>query len=179
MATRAPLVDEDGIAHDEVAHAELTAMRSRPTVASSWVLVFFAGALLLVESLFWAVRGRLFDIAAYERVAGESWLVIEALLPRVDRLLEVLVRLAGLGLAIAALFSMIIAATSYRRGERWAWYATWLLFLVPVLDAATLSSLGALTAPGLVFDVVVGALALLGLVLPYPPFFTEEPEQES
>lgn len=60
-------------------------------------------------------------------------------------------------------FSVASAATGYRRGERWAWFAAWYwpaLFLLLAVDSWS----------GIVFVPFV-ALALVALLVPFRSFF--------
>jgi hypothetical protein len=65
---------------------------------------------------------------------------------------------------------MVVSATAYRKGEVWAWYLTW---VVPVLFLLDLSN------DYLAFDVDVGSMFIVvilvaGLILPYRKFFTSK-----
>lgn len=146
----------------------------RAAPANGWVLLLGASLFIGARSLFWLVHGRLFDVAVYETVAGGAWNVVEAVLPKIDDLIRLLVRLAGAGGVLFGVLGAAVATTSFRRGARWAWYSAWLVVLLPVIDAALFAGANALTEIGLVWDVVVATLALGGLVLSYDAFFGVE-----
>lgn len=60
-------------------------------------------------------------------------------------------------------FTILIAATAFRRGEKWAWFAFWyypVFFLLYALDSWS----------GMVFLPLL-ALALIGLIIPFRRFF--------
>ncbi len=74
----------------------------------------------------------------------------------------------GIDDAAFGALTMAISATSYRRGDRWAWYA---LFTVPVFFLGEIASN---LIAGRIFGVflfVFVITALLGLLLPYRKFF--------
>jgi hypothetical protein len=76
---------------------------------------------------------------------------------------------AGTGVGI---FGLAIILKSFRRGEKWSWYALWYypifyLVLYGYLQATSFAGLG----PGSVLLPVFAAISLVGLVLPYGKFF--------
>jgi hypothetical protein len=146
---------------------------------AGWVLLWLHGLLLGLASIYWILRGRLFDPGMYEAVAGPAWTLTEALLPAFQKLVSTLARLIGIASLVAAIFIMTIAATSYRRYERWAWYAMWALPLHATLELATFYGCGALTATTAAWDVSLLTLSLLGLLLPYRAFFADVSEPPS
>jgi hypothetical protein len=75
--------------------------------------------------------------------------------------------ISGVGLAF---FGMIVSLTSFRRGERWAWYVSWSMpigILVAQLNVYQLT--------GSVFVIILAIafalVSLLALFLPYRLFF--------
>ncbi len=60
-------------------------------------------------------------------------------------------------------FVIAISVTAYRRGDRWAWYALWLVPLITVLEIIV-----NFESPPLV---LVFVMSLLGLLLPVRKFF--------
>jgi hypothetical protein len=77
------------------------------------------------------------------------------------------VRAVGVASIGMGLFGVLITVTAYRRGERWAWFASW---YYPVFWTAHL--VGNLP-PGKdhIHQVVFIALSLAGLLLPVREFF--------
>ena len=77
---------------------------------------------------------------------------------------------SGVGLA---LFGMVVSLTSYRRGEKWAWYTSWSM---PIGILAAQLNLYLLTGFIMVM-VLAGAfilVSLLALFLPHGQFFPRE-----
>ena len=75
--------------------------------------------------------------------------------------------ISGVGLAI---FGMIVSATVYRNGEKWAWYASWTM---PAGILAAQLNIYQLTGSTmvLVLAVIFTAVSLLALFLPLRQFF--------
>lgn len=153
----------------------------RPRPASlgrtAWVLLLVDGVLLGCGSLFWLGRGRFFDDAIYEKVGGASWPSLSAIAPSVERVASVAVRLVGVVGLCASILVIAVAMTSYRRGDRWAWYAMWALPLYCSLDTATLASYRALTPTAAAWNLALFTIALLALVAPYRRFFGARPSE--
>jgi len=141
----------------------------------AWVLLFGCGALLVFSALYWLAQGRPFDRGAYEIIGGAAWGHLFAFDPASRSVVSAIVRGLGgnMGL-IAGVLVMIIAANGYRCGERWTWYAMWVLPLEAAIDLATLAGYDALTPTSAAWDIGIFLLAMTGLVLPYATFFPEE-----
>ena len=85
------------------------------------------------------------------------------------------VRATGVVLAALGVLIISMAGVPYRNGERWAWYALWLvpLFLLGLV-------LLQLSAGGSVWPIqlTIMVIAVLGLLLPYRKFFPRRPGAE-
>jgi hypothetical protein len=154
------------------------ARASRPYAGYAWTLLFFFWALHLVLS----VRDffpSLQDLClaclpgaqtAIQSSTGMTWSQLTSTNPRFASFLaSTLVDdgISGVGLA---LFGMIVSPTSFRRGEKWAWYVSWSM---PIGILAAQLNVYLLTGSGLV--IVLGVMfvlfSLLALFLPYRQFF--------
>jgi hypothetical protein len=62
-------------------------------------------------------------IAGYEGFTGESWAALVAASPRTGAFMTMVFRLFGALCAVFGFLGVLIAATAFRRGERWAWWA--------------------------------------------------------
>lgn len=69
---------------------------------------------------------------------------------------------------IGAVLLTMISMRSYRSGERWAWYAMWIVPLA--LGSITVTGLSS-GAGGWPIFFVLFIVSLLGVVLPYKKFF--------
>jgi hypothetical protein len=76
--------------------------------------------------------------------------------PRVATLMSALVReLGGNFWLLAGALIVAVSVTSYRRGEKWAWYALWILPLHAALDMATVAGYGALSMASATWDIAL------------------------
>src|SRR5258706_15748747 len=74
------------------------------------------------------------------------------------------------GFAAFNLYALLVIYIPFRRGERWAWYATWILPIGFALPAAT--NLG---NPGLaMFYFAVAGVCAVGLLLTMREFFAKQ-----
>ncbi len=129
----------------------------------AWVLLFVSSALFLPTSVFFIHS---FFVMPYVVTTGDLSNVLGGSPPIATWIRGIFrdTAIAQLGIAI---FGMSIAAVSYRRGERWAWYALWYL---PVVFLAYIGSqvvLGNSVAPPTVLLII----SLLGLLLPTRRFW--------
>lgn len=69
------------------------------------------------------------------------------------------------------ILALAILLGNFRKGERWAWWALWLL---PLLWLSHF-----LVNPATVHNLVIAIITALGLVLPYRRFFSASAEQPS
>jgi hypothetical protein len=75
--------------------------------------------------------------AGYQGFTGGSWRALVASSPRTAEYLTLLFRMFGLYGVAFSLLAIAIAATAFRRGERWAWWA--------LLVGNTVTFVGAMT----------------------------------
>ena len=78
--------------------------------------------------------------------------------------------ISGVGLAV---FGMVVSLTSFRKGEKWAWYVSWSM---PIGILAAQINVYLLTGSLLVIilGVVFVLVSLLALFLPYRQFFPKK-----
>lgn len=138
--------------------------------SSGWVLVFGAGLMMALTSLNWLLRGHFFEKTVIA-VSGFRWEELTAVLPATARISSLSVRLAGAAGLCAGVLAMGMALTSFRRGERWAWYTAWVLPMFAGLELLVLGAYGAINGAALIWDGTFAALGLLGLAVSYPAFF--------
>jgi hypothetical protein len=146
-------------------------------VRYSWVLLFVIWALHLVLSardFFPGLQDVCFCLPGGETPivssTGMTWTGLASSDPRLAGFLASTLfddGVSGVGLAI---FGMLVSATSYRKGEKWAWYASWTMpagILAAQLNIYQLT--GSETV--LVLAVIFTAVSLLALFLPFRQFF--------
>ncbi len=123
----------------------------------AWLLLFPSGLLLLLFLAGSLLQGYIFDPDGKTL----NWLTSDPEILHFIRWGFTFYGLPGVGFAI---FIMAASVTSYRGGERWAWYAFLYLpvYLLGLLAIAYW--LWPITVPLLI-------MSLLGLLLPYRKFF--------
>jgi hypothetical protein len=140
----------------------------------AWIILAAIGILTLVAGLPHAL-GFNTDPATAEKVAGMSLAELEASHPGVYGLYDLYFRFGGLSDMGWASLLIVISATKYRQGEKWAWYTLWFLPILFLGAAGIVMSLGPPSTDLLPFITLFGLLSLLGLLLPYRKFFPKEP----
>lgn len=155
-------------------------MKERTNESNAWILLLFAGFLFAFGGAVHLVSGR--PVAAglgfVRGNLGMTWVELVAESPEVANAISGFVRMmAVFVLGLFVLFASMVA-TSYRRAERWAWYAAWVYpaallgyFSVGARHHGWASEEWIWVAPGLGFVMV---LILLGLFLPFRRFFPKE-----
>jgi hypothetical protein len=144
-------------------------------VKYAWLLLCLLGiafALFAVNALLFGLS--LSDVPvgipggpeATKSLAGTTWDELLASSPGIVNVMRGISRVLGSGFLGFSLLVVLIAATSYRQGQRWAWFALW---YVPIfLVALTLHELrGSYVFMPIMFLLV----AILGLLLPFRTFF--------
>jgi len=100
-------------------------------------------------------------------MTGRSWTQIAASDPGVANYITTLYGFLGAIDICFSLLVIVVASTSFRRGERWAWYALWAFVLRQVFEVIYSGT------PLLPLGPTGILIALLGLFLPYRKFFSK------
>ncbi len=96
----------------------------------AWILIVVVDVAYIVWGAMAAVSpdhllgpgGRAILPAGYEGYSGGSWAQLVAGSPMAARYMAVLYRMYGIYCAVFGVMGSAIAATAFRRGERWAWW---------------------------------------------------------
>lgn len=119
----------DGMTDSGVSRPALTATQRFRRAA--WLLIVVADAGLLA----WGAAAALAPdrlpgpdsvpilTGGYEGFTGGSWSELAATSPRTAEFIELLFRLFGVYIVAFGLLAIAVAATAFRRGEGWAWWA--------------------------------------------------------
>ena len=91
-------------------------------IADAGLLAWGAMAALLPQYLF-GPHGRPIIIAGYEGYTHGSWAELLATSPATAAYITLVFRLFGTICAVFGIMAVLVAATAFRRGERWAWWA--------------------------------------------------------
>lgn len=135
----------------------------------AWIAFFVLGAIFLVSAVPHAF-GFNTDPALVESISGTTPDDLKDSNPMFFDLYSYYFMGGALSDIGFAFLITVISATAYRRGDRWAWYAFWLVpvyFLGWVALSFTIESSSS-TRPYLMVFVI---LSLVGLLLPFRKFF--------
>jgi hypothetical protein len=119
----------------------------------AWIVMVIADAGLLAWGMMAALvpdyllgpGSRPILTAGYEGFTGRSWQELMASTPTAAAFMEVLFRVYGAYVVAFGLLSIVVAATAFRRGDAWAWWA--------LLVGNTIAFISAMT-----YDWTVGAI---------------------
>ena len=111
-------------------------------------------------------------------ITGMSWNELHAQSPRLANMIELMLKMDGAALTLVSLLSMAICLTSYRKGERWAWFALWVIPLWYLLIAFFIQSVDKLPNSGTPVPVISGSIlasiCVAALGLSYRKFFRSQ-----
>jgi hypothetical protein len=141
---------------------EVTTGRLRLRVPKvSWALLATVTTLGTLNGLYVL----LVPVGGQTELTGRTWEQFAAQDPEVASLYAMDLTLLGITWAAFGLLAAIISVIPYRRGDRWAWYALW---LVPITfgGAATRMLIDRYEAGFWVAG--YSAVALIGLLIPIP-----------
>ena len=113
-------------------------------VADAGLLAWGAAAAVVPESLPGPGSAPILP-AGYEGFTGGSWQQLAATSPKTAGYITLVFRMYGIYIVAFGRLAMAIAATAYRRGDRWAWWT--------LLVGNTIAFVSAMT-----YDLIVGAI---------------------
>ncbi len=103
----------------------------------AWIIPFAMGIALLLAGIAAFIAPRIIiDVpgSAVESLTGTTFAQIATSNPGVVNYIYYLIRTFAYFEAGLFAFLSVLSATAYRRGERWAWYLTWLVPALFLLD---------------------------------------------
>ena len=127
-----------------------------------WVLAFFAVTLVVfgVGDMQGGVRA---DPMITQTLSGRTPAEVQAAEPTAYRLYDFVTRSGGANLVLIGILLTVIVAIPYRGGQRWAWWAMWILpawaALVPVQFLIAGTAAGQPPAPPMVSGPIVAVIA--------------------
>jgi len=135
----------------------------------AWIIFFVYGLLPVMIAPIHLLSGLPPDPPSPEGMTGLTLAAMDAQIPGIlGYISSISVQLFNFMLAMGVLV-MAIAAVPYRKGEKWAWYAFWILPINVVIQLAN-SRGGFLWQLDLAFIFVL----LAGLFMPYRKFFPRQ-----
>ena len=136
----------------------------------SWIIIFVIGVLILVGGAPHAL-GVNTDPGIVESIIGLAMSEFKVSNPNFYDLYDFYFRAGGWSDMGFAFFVVVISATAYRKGEKWAWYILWSVPVFFLGHAAITLSFGESTSGLIPYITVFVILSLLGLLLPFRKFF--------
>ena len=139
----------------------------------AWVILTVIGALIMVGGIPHTL-GINSDPTTPESIIGMGLSEFESSNPMFFDLYDFYFRAGGWSDMGFAYFAIVISATAFRKGEKWAWYILWAVPAFFLGHAAITMSFGESIAHLLPFLGVFTGLSTLGLLLPIRRFFPKE-----
>ena len=136
----------------------------------SWIIISVLGVLIIVGGVPHSL-GVNTDPGLVESIVGMSMSEFKASNPNFYDVYDFYFRAGGWSDMGFAFFVLVISATAYRKGEKWAWYILWSVPVFFLGHAAITLSFGESTSGLIPFLTVFVILSLLGLLLPFRKFF--------
>jgi len=139
----------------------------------AWVIPFAMGLFFLLSMAATFLSPIILTGAenAVESLTGTTFSQLSASSPGVANYIYYLIRILAIFSAGLGAFFTVVSATAYRKGELWAWYLTWVVPVLFLLDFANDYLAFGYVDVGSVFIVVI---LVAGLLLPYRKFFPVE-----
>ena len=145
----------------------------------SWIVFFALGLIITLFGLGDIMTGGATfeggEAPTLQGISGMTWQQLNGTSPNAASMIDYLVRAGGINLFLLGLLSMVVAATAFRRGERWAWFAMWLLPLwlamIVLLLLGTYKPAGPGVPPPLVSGSIFFIVMVLTLALSFRKYF--------
>ena len=137
--------------------------------------MFAMGVYALVMSVLWVFTTEVVFVSDFAGYTGQSYAEYLATAPRHAEMYIITKKLVGAMIAVSSALMILVTHYSYKKGERWSWYA---LLLAGALLWGTLIGYRVLIgylAPSIVTFVVGAALWIIGITLPAKKILASEP----
>ena len=125
----------------------------------SWILVLTVAVLSLLSGLYVGLT----PTADQTELQGRTWRQFAQQDPEIAALYSMDLALLGLSIGAFAILATVVAALPYRHGERWAWYALW---IVPVLWGGVAVRMFVEGYAAAIVYAVMAAVAAAALIIP-------------
>ncbi len=148
-------------------------------VKHAWMLILLVFAFWLFRGVAGLLGGGSLFSSGLKNLTGMDWNQIVSAQPGFATFINGSLIESSLFLIGFGVFGMAIARTSYRTGDRWAWYVCWYLplwYVSAIYLVATNAEGAGAAAPFLYFIYsLLMIVTLLGLLLPSRKFFSKKP----
>ena len=101
-------------------------LQENPVPRASWIILAVVATLTILSGLYVGLT----PTGSQTEFSGRTWEDFAAADPEVARIYSMDLVLLGITLTAFAILGTIVTLIPYRRGERWAWFALWLIPLV-------------------------------------------------
>lgn len=144
----------------------------------AWVIPFVMGLFFLVSmaATFFLPVILTGAEGAVQSLTGSTFSQLAASNPGLGNYIYYLIRILAIFSAGLGAFFAFVSATAYRRGEAWAWYLTWVVPVLFLLDAA--NDYYAFRYVD-ISSMIIAAIIVVGLFLPFRKFFPTQPRVSS
>jgi len=146
----------------------LAVVQERAYQKYAWVIIFVLGLLTAVSAPI-GLLGMPPNPPSPEGTTGLTLDQIATRIPGIRAYVGSIATQLGNFMLVMGVLIMAIAAAPYRRGERWAWYVSWILIIFIAIQLVN-SNFGYLWQLDFVFLFVI----LAGLLLPFRKFFPKK-----
>ncbi len=140
----------------------------------AWIIFFALGIAGLGQVFSLVFTGEPPAPEVLKGMTGMTWSELVSSNPGFANYVSFILREWGYSFFFFDVLFMAVSLKSYRRGEKWAWYAFWILPIYSGLAVAEILRVGA-GVFDLALNVAFGIASLLGLLLPYRKFFPGKP----
>src|SRR5579863_1311538 len=143
---------------------ESTAVRKENAYEKyAWVIPFVMGLFFLLSMTATLIFPGILTEAegAVESLTGSTFSQLAASSPGVANYVYYLIRIFAIFSAGLGAFLAVVSATAYRKGETWAWYLTWVVPVLFLLDFANDYLAFGYVDVGSIFIVVILVAGLL------------------
>jgi hypothetical protein len=130
---------------------------------ASWIILAVVAALTVLSGLYVGLT----PTGSQTELSGRTWEEFAAADPEVASIYSMDLFLLGITLSAFAILGTILSLIPYRRGERWAWFALWLIPLVH--GGIALRMLIDLYSAGYVY-LGLCIISLIGILIPIRRF---------
>jgi hypothetical protein len=155
-----------------------TVRKEKPYEKFAWIIPFAMGLFFLLSMVATLLSPVILTGAegAVKSLTGITFSQLAESNPGVANYIYYLIRIFAIFSAGLGAFFMIVSATAYRKGELWAWYLTWVVPVLFLLDFANDYLAFGYVDVGSLFILVI---LVIGLLLPYRRFFPIEQSQNA
>lgn len=138
-------------------------VQENPVPRASWIILVVVATLTILSGLWVGLT----PVGSQTELSGRTWEEFAAADPEMATIYAMDLVLLGMALTAFAILGTILTLIPYRRGERWAWFALW---LIPLLHGGV--ALRMLTDQYAASYVYLGlfVISLIGILIPIRRF---------